>query len=1428
MKTALAFALLFAFLLFFSGCFTPNMQGPCCRKADVLNGTCKMYPPPGPDPSQPATEECSGTTLPNGLSCNTEYCVLANASKEQNQTIFIKYTAVPGGTPQMEILNCTNVSLSNKTDPCNNVGYCLLDMVNASKGCASDADCGSQVCINGKCGAYASYPVCTDREVLSFDTECKTMLCGNIKYSPKTSLLPDATKDPSYQNLGAPYTLNLYNAMCDFYLLDNQTMRKLKKGTGIFVNTYRYGLGTTISDYEEGRLYYPLSDRWCGFMPEEYAIGGKDRYVNYLNLSDCRGTGCGKGGRGTTEGEETLCNDYYLRGRINTGSSGNKIFQVQIYGNERDDWDCDESEKNEIIDIVGKDKNYTSLVCNVTNPTGAWPQIIVEYPNWTRISPNGNCDPFENCPYDKCDPFENCPYTFNYKCAYSEDGGEEANESDFLYFGPFDPSTLRNRSTAVGCGDDYDFPPAAAHSYIPQFNIPEAPKGNFILNTYTEGSISLLGKGKKDFLTNYTLPDVFFYRFALQGAYWDSIYNTSANASPVQEAPFECNSSLECISGLCAKQDFGYKRSFCTIDGNTSINCLCYEQGQRKQPGNHVMCLPYEDDATFTPAFATVGGKKLLASPIIFYNRYTLLLDEVPGENGTVRSYMMVPDENMTPENRTVRKIIGYAIMDESNFTNSVFYKKCELTPGSYITRTCCMRDNKTPMDCGSIYADYPSKECCTEPGTENETETSCPAGTNTTKIYVQNMGECLSDARGDETGIKMPTFPKLIGTYGWCEPCSFATMVGINLDDYWKRFQGRFHGTTKNDGSYWITSLDCPDTACDQYVASGFTVGIWDYLENCQQCGGKIREYIANVGFLRTRIDNYLKAGVMPVIWYVDGELNYTNVKSGGDHNINDNGLRYYQICQDTHTCTNYNDSEDCTAAAENKIKETLTGNMFYYFPDMSPFFEDVSADCRITSSDCGTGPLGIGDTCNGNCNPVAASPPSSPLLGEFGISTANDYAPEAEAITLEDKGNMYCRWVGKYHFLGRAIGNSASIVIVATDNMSQDKIAERARLAKSQGNCPKCLTALYSPNADIEKLKGIFGCDGGETNCLLKHNSSWQYIDVIAYDFRENDYSGGSREQAIVDAETGISRTLLQKFGKPSFAYNFVIDDSANNWQAYNDTYNSLSYVLFRNQTDLVNSGMFAFFYKKWYEDSDEALTTPTGGTRPPSVKDAKFCGVERAVNLFLNPMKTKTIVNRIPAVDNTSSQGYCEKRTQMEIALGLPPGENKRMCENGVNCTLPPDADPDDVNADLYKCPSNTAIEPCASFCNESGIVLTCNRTWSNDTVETGLVYNFSEIFSNPYLNPDAYGDIIASVPKNARCCLHYFNEESNESYNYTFSKTLGEGLSTTPVRYPRSGSETLDCGLTKESTEESTSFCGVQLPVRDYKIECAVSQ
>jgi len=123
---------------------------------------------------------------------------------------------------------------------------------------------------------------------------CIAMVCGEAEYSRKPEFSPcemvfnqtnNETITPDDFSMERT-AINLYNAKCSFERMDEKLARKMKMSQGnLWINTFRFGIGESFSDYEESRLYFPITDKFCMLNPK----GTKDRYMNYLNTSGIGG-----------------------------------------------------------------------------------------------------------------------------------------------------------------------------------------------------------------------------------------------------------------------------------------------------------------------------------------------------------------------------------------------------------------------------------------------------------------------------------------------------------------------------------------------------------------------------------------------------------------------------------------------------------------------------------------------------------------------------------------------------------------------------------------------------------------------------------------------------------------------------------------------------------------------------------------------------------------------------------------------------------------------------------------------------------------------------------------------------------------------------------------------------------------------------------
>jgi hypothetical protein len=308
--------------------------------------------------------------------------------------------------------------------------------------------------------------------------------------------------------------------------------------------------------------------------------------------------------------------------------------------------------------------------------------------------------------------------------------------------------------------------------------------------------------------------------------------------------------------------------------------------------------------------------------------------------------------------------------------------------------------------------------------------------------------------------------------------------------------------------------------------------------------------------------------------------------------------------------------------------------------------------------------------------------------------------------------------------------------------------------------------------------------------------------------------------------------------KYSKPVMITKFTVTDD----QFWNDsTYESLFSGMVTNEDQLVKSGIIGIIYSpvrvKGSDTAGQALslvkTTEAssvygsaggGGPSPikagvetvagafsntasPStgVKTKKFCALETAMNKMAgtNPYATFVQVDAMPSVN-------CTLCSSLEKAQGLC----NQTCDNGVKCVLPLGLKLEQKND--YRCPGGVVAGSC-TLCNQTNEVYNCIKTYGNGTVET------MKPIDSAVVKSDAFQDVIAGLEKPDKCCLR-----GADGTNYTYVKKMYYTSVTSPVVFSRIGDPNQDCGIgTGRSLTDLGGFCGVSLPVENFDITCTAS-
>ena len=173
-------------------------------------------------------------------------------------------------------------------------GNCTIQNNTIYMSCSNGICNNATLGINLKC--LTNYTWCTDANgndtpylsctnavsSVCVNNNCNAMICGYTDYNPApTQTASDQLNGTQDSNLARPIAVNLLNAQCQFKPLTAKTNADMKRSRGsLWINAFRFGVGSSFSDYEDSRDYFPISDSLCAAN----SFGTKDRYMNYLNM----------------------------------------------------------------------------------------------------------------------------------------------------------------------------------------------------------------------------------------------------------------------------------------------------------------------------------------------------------------------------------------------------------------------------------------------------------------------------------------------------------------------------------------------------------------------------------------------------------------------------------------------------------------------------------------------------------------------------------------------------------------------------------------------------------------------------------------------------------------------------------------------------------------------------------------------------------------------------------------------------------------------------------------------------------------------------------------------------------------------------------------------------------------------------------------
>ncbi|MBI5046391.1 hypothetical protein HZC07_01525, partial [Candidatus Micrarchaeota archaeon] len=369
-------------------------------------------------------------------------------------------------------------------------------------------------------------------------------------------------------------------------------------------------------------------------------------------------------------------------------------------------------------------------------------------------------------------------------------------------------------------------------------------------------------------------------------------------------------------------------------------------------------------------------------------------------------------------------------------------------------------------------------------------------------------------------------------------------------------------------------------------------------------------------------------------------------------------------------------------------------------------------------------------------------------------------------------------------------------------------NEIIDRSMIVRSR--CNGCIVAFHvdSPT-DSQSF-------GQTINSVLSDPRANFNVDLVTFDYQIADHTQqlGGNWTNLTKEIVKYGRASLQVKGKPTMIVGLNYEDtSVGRLLTLQSQYDEIFSQLALNQDELVKAGIIGVIYAPAREvnQNRKGLLDVGPNANGVGTKSAKFCSFQNTLQTMTaqQPVAIFTKTISIPAANCTA----CSSLEIADRAAGNSASCNM-ACDDGIQCNIPLGSG---LTPSTAKCPANTVVDSCQP-CSQMTGTYTCNIKYVNGTI-TRLGPNPISTLSDSYL------DVIGSLPKPYRCCL----ADQRTGQNYSYAKQSYQNSINQPIAFPKTGDPNVDCGFgSLNTTKQLSSFCGIQLPIRDYDISCTVSQ
>jgi len=1184
---AIALALLLASLIIISGC-TSSKYIPCCTK----DGLFDSFGAPLPSPK----------------------CYYPN------QTLFGTCTLDAGVTGAANCTDGTSCGGITGEEECSRTASCLWN------------DSQSPKCTGTQARWLLS--ICQDNVPKScVNDKCIAMVCGysGIRPSPPPASQDwDANKsaetfNANQENLNPAMppddiilpAVNLQGATCDFNTMNKKLYNKMTSSRGgLWVNSFRFGVGNSFGDYEAARNYFPATDRVCAANPYAQV----DRFTVYLNTA---GTFCQLAPyytcnklNGVKFSTETACK-LYCGGGVSPYSclpgSGQK------YACNEDGFAYDTSDACKQKCSIISDTN----AC--TNDKNAYPFLNTDSSGQARYRLKVVSDYMTDTPSPQ-------------SSATCNSLAQPTGNISFPMWNAADPDS----GDAIAC---YDYASWGDGPWFWAYDCYVGSGTNSPSQQCPNGNV--LGE-LRTYFDNHAYSSVDFdYEYYVKNLY--AQYSGAPDA--LGRLKFECESGSDCISGSC--DTTYYKRPMCkNAATGLSMACGCSKAQFDDTRVSYPSCNLNANTAAM-PAYSNTGvqdpdtGGFLVSEPINNYGPMLYPSQSMHLPNGsattTFKYYFPAPG-GAAAAKPTLFNICGVAptspapkkmcIMND-RFCVDLGYEepRIGITPDKIIKPAgndglCHYEMEGEPCDLGNQNPPAP-KEYWEYSFNLNSQNPSDP-------VNAGKFGACKMNG---EIGSKPPEAPYLdTRDLGWCAPCTYATLAAQKVD----------FGAASNPGGQGAPrTFSCYEYRADfnympgQYPYGGFVgdgpVALYDgqlrwggpalpstqpvkkksnpsayeratdgnliqggtdgngYHYYCQDgwhgTGGwwlPSEIPTPSAPYLKEKLTSYLQSNVMPIL---DEQSSVTHAPAGASCTYG-SADPYYQ-CDSTKWW--YNSVHSCAAACDQGCTENAgTINGYYCAGDGRMFSWDINGlSEEQNSADCAQ-----------NC---------------FARMKGNAYAPLAVCNEMGGDGAVV-HAIGNSTMLGAGAGSFGSVLpstldsearrylgLLGSNNVAQldgnSAIEVRASFLKQACSTPPLAGMEILPSEDASSLIGTGDlADPNNPSRGKLHKFFFKStepgfgqrvmrgapdkvpdsVDMLLLDWYPMcDGQGllpGENEQYEFDRKMEFARAIMANFSKPMLVWKFAFPSNT-----HCNTAGFLDYM-FNNTATMVDAGLIGLIYSDW----------------------------------------------------------------------------------------------------------------------------------------------------------------------------------------------------------------------------------------------------